>query len=46
MVKFAPIVFVTDYLKGTNQLTEQMDALTKEYLKIGNQLFEDRKLIF
>jgi len=37
MVKFAPIISVTDYLKGTNQLTDQMNALTKEYLKIGYQ---------
>lgn len=37
MVKFAPIVSVTDYLKHTNQLKPQMDELTKQYLKIGYQ---------
>lgn len=37
MVKFAPIVYVTDYLKLTSQLTSQLDKQTKEYLKIGYQ---------
>jgi hypothetical protein len=35
MVKFAPIVSVVQYLKGTQQLTDDMNKLTKEYLKIG-----------
>jgi len=37
MVKFAPIVSVTDYLKGTKQLKPEMDSLTKNYLQIGYQ---------
>lgn len=37
MVKFAPIVYVTDYLKYTDQLTAQLDKTTKEFLKIGYQ---------
>jgi hypothetical protein len=35
MVKFAPIVSIVNYLKSTEQLTEKMNDLTKEYLRIG-----------
>ena len=35
MVRFAPIISVTKYLKETNQLTSKMDDLTKNYLTIG-----------
>lgn len=38
MVKFAPIVSVVEYLRGTNQISDEMDALTKNYLKIGNYI--------
>ena len=37
MVKFAPIVSVVNYLRGTSQLTKELDELTKKYLKIGYQ---------
>ncbi len=35
MVKFAPIISILTYLKSTGQLTDKMNDLTKEYLKIG-----------
>ena len=38
MVKFAPIVSVVNYLNGTGQMTDEMDQLTKKYLKIGKNL--------
>ncbi|RNA09103.1 alpha-2-macroglobulin 1 [Brachionus plicatilis] len=37
MVKFAPIVYVTNYLKQTDQMDYKMNKLTKDYLQIGYQ---------
>ena len=42
MVKFAPIVYVTNYLKETDQMNSKMDKLTKDYLQTGYQ----RQLIY
>ena len=36
MVKFAPIISVVRYLNETGQLTDNLNKLTKEYLKTGN----------
>jgi hypothetical protein len=35
MVKFAPIVSILTYLKHSQQLSDKMNELTKQYLKIG-----------
>ena len=36
MIRFAPLVSVTKYLRETAQLNSKVSALAKEYLKIGN----------
>ena len=36
MIKFAPLVSVTKYLRDTAQLNSKVSELAKEYLKIGN----------
>ena len=36
MVKFAPLVSVTKYLRDTVQLNPKVSDLAQEYLKIGN----------
>ena len=38
MVKFAPLVSVTKYLRDTAQLNSKVSELAKEYLKIGKYL--------
>ncbi len=35
MVKFAPLISVTRYLKETSQLDNKMSSLTQEYMKVG-----------
>jgi hypothetical protein len=35
MIRFAPLVSVTKYLKDTSQLNFKISALAQEYLKIG-----------
>ncbi|CAF0775839.1 unnamed protein product [Brachionus calyciflorus] len=37
MVKFAPIVFIADYLKETDQLNDKIQSVIQNYLKIGYQ---------
>lgn len=37
MVKFAPIVFVANYLKETDQLNSKIEKKIQEYLQIGYQ---------
>ncbi len=36
MIRFAPLVSVTKYLRDTAQLNSKVSELAKEYLKIGN----------
>ena len=36
MIRFAPLVSVTKYLRETAQLNSKVSELAKEYLKIGN----------
>jgi hypothetical protein len=36
MIRFAPLVSVTKYLRDTVQLNSKVSELAKEYLKIGN----------
>lgn len=35
MIRFAPLVSVTKYLRHTSQLNFKVSELSKEYLKIG-----------
>jgi hypothetical protein len=40
MIRFAPLVSVTKYLRDTAQLNSKVSELAKEYLKIGNHQTE------
>ncbi len=39
MIKFAPNIYVLDYLTNTNQLTTEIEDKALEYLRIGRYNF-------